>query len=177
MAQWYYGYGGEGGACLPAADATSGQAGGGVPGDGPTNNSAWGYQSCTETLHPFSVPAGAWREYRFDEAGLATLCRSYYGVTPRLGWLAEVWSDPYGAAGNRSSLTNVAWSNGRRDPWHGGGLLRPSDAVVGGAVIVMEQTAHHQDLRAACGADPPELTRARAREEVLIRGWIAAAER
>ena len=45
----------------------------------------------------------------------------------------------------------------------------------GGAVIVMEQTAHHQDLRAPCAADPPELTRARAREEVLIRGWIATA--
>ena len=94
MAQWYYGYGGEGGACLPAADATSGQAGGGVPGDGPANSSAWGYQSCTETLHPFSVPAGAWREYTFNETALATLCRAYYGVTPRLGWLAEVWSDP-----------------------------------------------------------------------------------
>ena len=43
------------------------------------------------------------------------------------------------------------------------------------AVIVIEQTAHHQDLRAPCAADPPELTRARAREEVLIRGWIATA--
>ena len=47
--------------------------------------------------------------------------------------------------------------------------------MVGGAVIVMEQTAHHQDLRAPCAADPPELTRARASEEVLIRGWIATA--
>ena len=72
-------------------------------------------------------------------------------------------------------LSNVIWSNGKRDPWHGGGFLQPSDAVEGGAVIVMEHTAHHQDLRAPCAADPPELVRARAKEEALIRSWIAAA--
>ena len=72
-------------------------------------------------------------------------------------------------------LSNVIWSNGKRDPWHGGGFLQPSDAVEGGAVIVMEHTAHHQDLRAPCAADPPELTKARAREEAIIRSWIGAA--
>ena len=45
VAKWYYGYGGQGAPCLPAASATNGQVGGGVPGDGPSNNSAWGYQS------------------------------------------------------------------------------------------------------------------------------------
>lgn len=36
----------------------------------------------------------------------------------------------------------------------------------------MEKTAHHQDLRAPCAADPPELTAVRVAEEALIRKWI-----
>ena len=178
VAQWYYSYGSSGGGgdvCLPAAEATNDQVGGGVPGDGPSNNSAWGYQSCTETLHPFSVPAGSWRNFSFDEAAQAKLCAQYYGVAPRMGWLAEVFTGQYGTAGPSSMLTNVIWSNGKRDPWHGGGFLEQSDAVSGGKVIVMETTAHHQDLRAPCAADPPELRSTRADEEAIIRSWIAQA--
>ena len=72
-------------------------------------------------------------------------------------------------------LSNVIWSNGKRDPWHGGGLIRGSDAVPGGAVFVMETTAHHQDLRLPTSKDPPELTKVRAEEEAIIRRWIAEA--
>ena len=121
------------------------------------------------------MPAGAWRDFSFDEKAQAALCAQYYGVAPRMGWLAEVFSGQYGTTGASSMLTNVIWSNGRRDPWHGGGFLEQSDAVQGGAVIVMETTAHHQDLRAPCAGDPPEMTAARAKEEEIIRSWIAQA--
>ena len=155
------------------AAAASAQAGGGVPGDGPQNASSWGYQSCTETLHPFSVPPGAWRSFRFDLEEQSALCEAYYGVRPQMGHL-ETWGGGYGLASAppRSSLTNVIWSNGKRDPWHGGGFLRPSDARAGGAVFVMETTAHHQDLRLPHPADPAELVAVRQEEEKLIRAWI-----
>ena len=48
VAKMYYGYGGASGC---AKDAANTQFRGGVPGDGPDVGSAWGYQSCTETLH------------------------------------------------------------------------------------------------------------------------------
>ena len=54
----------------------------------------------------------------------------------------------------------------RLDPW--------LDAVPGGAVFVMETTAHHQDLRLPTPKDPPELTKVRE-EEAIIRRWIAEA--
>ena len=47
-------------------------------------------------------------------------------------------------------------------------------ALAGGAVFVMEATAHHQDLRKPVPGDPAELVDVRAKEEALIRGWIAA---
>ena len=169
VAVWFYGKQPKG--CI--AHATNDQIGGGTPGDGPEPHSPWGYQSCTETLHPFSTAAGAWRSYTFDDDAIGKLCASYYGVRPRLGWLEE-WSGGYAIA-DRNLTTNLIWSNGRLDPWSGGGFLRPSDAVPGGAVFVMEKTAHHQDLRAPCNADPAELVEVRKKEKAIIWGWILQA--
>jgi hypothetical protein len=76
------------------------------------------------------------------------------------------------AIGGSNAGSNIIWSNGRRDPWHGGGFLRESDALPGGAVFVMSATAHHQDLRAPSPNDPAELVAVRKQEEALIRKWI-----
>ena len=70
------------------------------------------------------------------------------------------------------SGSNIIWSNGKRDPWHGGGLIKASDAVPGGAIFLMETTAHHQDLRLPTPKDPPELTLVREQEEAIIRRWV-----
>jgi len=164
-------YGPYAGGC--AANAANGQVGGGVPGDGPAPDDAWGYQSCTETLHNFSTPSGAWRRYSFDLGAISRLCASYYGVTPDMHRL-ERWSGGYAIA-ERNLTSNLIWSNGKLDPWHGGGFLRQEDAVPGGAVFVMEKTAHHEDLRAPCAADPAELTKVREQEEALITSWINEA--
>lgn len=170
---WYYG--GAGGACTPQRLARNPQLDGGIPGDGPAPASSWGYQSCTETLHAFSVPPASWRTYQFSSAKVDALCTKYYGLQPRPTWL-ELWSGGYAIGGGGAAVgTNIIWSNGRRDPWHGGGFLRASDALPGGAVFVMDHTAHHQDLRAPHPNDPPELTHVRAQEEQIIRGWIASA--
>ena len=170
VARWFYGPPPSGG-CV--ADAANQQVGGGTPGDGPEVGTPWGYQSCTETLHPFSTRRDAWRYYAYDAAAVRAQCASYFGVAPRLGWLAT-WAGGYNIAdGKRAS--NIIWSNGRRDPWHGGGFLRASDALPGGAVFVMETTAHHSDLRMPTPADPAELVAVRQREAAIIRRWIDEA--
>ena len=171
----FYGVGADARAadgCIPEALARSNQAGGGTPGDGPAPRESWGYQSCTETLHAFSVPPGSWRSYAFSLPAQTALCERYYNVTPRMHWL-ETWAGGYAISDKLSGHSNIIWSNGKRDPWHGGGFLLPSDALPGGAVFVMEHTAHHQDLRAPHAADPPELVRVREEEEKIIRGWLA----
>ena len=162
----------DGRKCIPESLARNNQVGGGTPGDGPEAASSWGYQSCTETLHAFSVPHGSWRAYNFSLGAISALCRRYYNVTPRTHWL-ETWSGGYAISDAGAGHSNVIWTNGRRDPWHGGGFLRDSDALPGGAVFVMEHTAHHQDLRAPHNADPPELKKVREREEAIIRGWLS----
>eukprot|EP00628_Pelagophyceae_sp_CCMP2097_P035530 CAMPEP_0184270286 /NCGR_PEP_ID=MMETSP0977-20130417/36820_1 /TAXON_ID=483370 /ORGANISM="non described non described, Strain CCMP2097" /LENGTH=374 /DNA_ID=CAMNT_0026576121 /DNA_START=48 /DNA_END=1168 /DNA_ORIENTATION=+ len=67
----------SGGACLaPLAEGP-----GGVPGDGPGDRSAWGYQSCTETLHAFSSHTRI-RTYDFDYEAQAAVCLKLFGVRP-----------------------------------------------------------------------------------------------
>ena len=118
-----------------------------------------------------SSPKGAWRDYTFSLPEQQSLCQQYYNATPRTHWLEE-WSGGYKIADKSSGHSNIIWSNGRRDPWHGGGFLRASDALPGGAVFVMEETAHHQDLRLPKKTDPMELTKVREEEEKIIRAWL-----
>jgi pimeloyl-ACP methyl ester carboxylesterase len=98
--RWYYGdalgwapssTAKAGTGCIPMEQARNPQAGGGIPGDGPQPNNSWGWQSCTENLHAFSVPRGSWRSYTFDLARVSALCAKYYqGVVPQIHWL-ETW--------------------------------------------------------------------------------------
>jgi|EP01047_Picozoa_sp_COSAG01_P052951 hypothetical protein len=58
-----------------------------VPGDGPGDDSNWGWQSCTENLHQFSM-RGPIRKYTFDlhKSALEPCARVFNGaafVTPR----------------------------------------------------------------------------------------------
>ena len=131
MTDFFYGLSGTPKKCFDGA--VSDQVAGGVPGDGPSNASSWGYQRCTELLHPFSVPPNSWRTFSFSLDEQTSLCQRYYGTSPRMEWM-QTWGGGYGLVGEGSSLTNVIWSNGKRDPWHGGGILtasRTGDCGVG----------------------------------------------
>ena len=143
---------------------------GGVPGDGPGPDS-WGYQSCTENLHEFSSDSKV-RTYAFDLAAQTSLCESLFDDTaPDPTRLTEL----YGGYEIPAKVTNVIFSNGLLDPWHGGGFY-PSDADDPSNVFcVMPNGAHHGDLRAPEPDDPADITACRQLEEVTIGTWLAAA--
>ena len=69
--------------------------------------------------------------------------------------------------------SNIIFSNGKLDPWSGGGVLTaPSEAIT---VILIEDGAHHLDLRASHPKDPQSVVVARAQEIEIIRGWIKSS--
>ena len=61
-------------------------------------------------------------------------------------------------------------SNGRLDPWSGGGVTASlSDTLV---AITIADGAHHLDLRGWNPSDPPSVIAARKQEKEIVKGWI-----
>eukprot|EP00927_Polykrikos_kofoidii_P051753 TRINITY_DN45548_c0_g1_i1.p1 TRINITY_DN45548_c0_g1~~TRINITY_DN45548_c0_g1_i1.p1 ORF type:complete len:502 (-),score=57.09 TRINITY_DN45548_c0_g1_i1:141-1646(-) len=148
---------------------------GNVPGDGPSP-SAWGYQSCTEALHAFS--ARTFRNYTFDLDMSTSLCGLIYNdtVEPDLFALAREFGGAYALAEGTAGVSNLIWSQGTLDPWHGWfkNISKPAPQL-GVHHILMEGSAHHTDLRSPSDADPPSVVHARRLEESIIRTWIEEA--
>jgi lysosomal Pro-X carboxypeptidase len=128
----------------------------------------WDYQYCTEMVMPFSQGGPDdmfWPLSTFDLDGTAAGCLATWGVKPR-----AMWSSVALAPSDLSSATNIVFSNGLLDPWHGGGVLRNvSSSVVS---LIIANGAHHLDLMFADPADPPDVRAVRAEELRNIQAWI-----
>lgn len=74
-----------------------------------------------------------------------------------------------------SAASNIVFSNGLQDPWSGGGVLRTPNADI--IIIIIPDSAHHLDLRAANANDPGSVLAARIREKDAIRKWIRKSHR
>eukprot|EP00929_Paragymnodinium_shiwhaense_P066734 TRINITY_DN33512_c0_g1_i1.p1 TRINITY_DN33512_c0_g1~~TRINITY_DN33512_c0_g1_i1.p1 ORF type:complete len:228 (-),score=40.25 TRINITY_DN33512_c0_g1_i1:170-853(-) len=147
---------------------------GNTPGDGP-GPSAWGYQSCAETLHTFS--ARTLRNYTFNYDKSAASCDSLYNhtVKPNLTALSQQFGGAYAMAEGTASATNIIWSHGTLDPWHGWFKnMKEPPAHKEIYHFLMEGSAHHTDLRLPDDADPVAVKSTRILEEGIIREWITA---
>jgi len=147
---------------------------GNTPGDGPGLGS-WGWQSCTETLHRFS--ARTIRNYTFDYDSSAALCAKLYGsaVVPDTAALARQFGG-YALADGSSGVSNIIWSQGTLDPWHGWWqqMVQPPEGS-GIHHFLLQDSAHHLDLRGPHPQDPPAVTSARLAYEKIMHGWIQKA--
>ena len=154
--------------CFPTLEEGPGN----IPGDGPGLTS-WGYQSCTETLHKFS--SRGIRDYTFEYNSSTSICVDLYDVLPDTDVLTSRYGG-YNLGDGNTDITNMIWSNGLLDPWHGGGFKEeygPHDAKERGMhFFILEKGAHHFDLRGFHPDDPVEVAKVRQQEEEIIWGWI-----
>jgi len=131
----------------------------------------WDYQSCNEMVMPIGqngtsdmfLPApwdlNSWTQY----------CQSTWQVTPRPHWVIDYYGGNPTPNGPNLVGSNIVWSNGRLDPWHGGGVLKSVSQM---EAVFIADGAHHLDLRAPNPQDPASVIHARAIEEHHIRKWI-----
>jgi len=154
---------------------TPGEGGpGNVPGDGPGQGS-WGYQSCTETLHAFSSTMGRGiRTFNLtaEEDRLMRICRDLYGKIPNTTTLV----DRFAGFDIASQTSKTIFSSGALDPWGGAAVTARDggeDASQRGVHFFrMKNGAHHLDLKGWHKDDPPDVTKVRKQEEVIIMDWI-----
>jgi len=152
----YYNYTGQN-SCFDVNAYTTGSLG----------DQAWDYQSCTEMIFPISsnniddmFPAA-----KFDLDALTSYCIATWGVTPRPLWI-PTW---YGGA-NISTASNIIFSNGALDPWRSGGVQQTLNPTL--VAIIIDQGAHHLDLRGPDAADPQSVINARLTEIQLLHKWL-----
>lgn len=137
---------------------------------------SWDYQWCTEMVQPFTQgtkedmffcpKAENCSHWNFEAE--AEQCQRQWNVTPRKDW-ARIGL----ASKNLHMATNIVFSNGRLDPWHGGGVLQNiSDSVV---AVIITNGAHHIDLMFTDPEDEkyPDIIAARELELAHIRRWVA----
>jgi len=131
---------------------------------------SWDYQACTEMIFTPSTnnvtdmfPPRTW-----NMDSLTEYCSKRWGVVPRASWVAtEFGGADIGAA------SNIIFSNGLLDPWHGGGFLKSPGPSL--PAILIPHGAHHLDLRSSNPADPQSVILAREQEVKIIQQWVNAA--
>ncbi|XP_066591326.1 lysosomal Pro-X carboxypeptidase-like [Prorops nasuta] len=138
------------------------------PGD--TYNS-WKYQSCTEMVLPMCVHGdnSIFEPDPWDLQARSDECFKEFQVRPKANLICK----QYGCK-DLSAATNIVFSNGLRDPWSGGGVLRNlSDSAV---AILIPEGAHELDFRASHENDPNSVTEARKYHRYSINKWIREYE-
>jgi len=136
-------------------------------GTGPSSK-AWDYLACTEMIFRPQTnnvtdmfPPRSW-----TEQDLETYCMKTWRVTPRPDWIKTIFGGE-----NIKQASNIIFSNGLLDPWHGGGFLSSlSDSLI---AVILVDGAHHLDLRYPSSEDPPSVTQAREKEQQIISSWVA----
>lgn len=97
-------------------------------------------------------------------------CQAQWGVTPRPEWARVM------LGGKRiEDASNIVFSNGLLDPWHGGGVLANLSSTV--LAVVIPNGAHHIDLMFTDPADAayPDIKAARDFERAQMHRWVAEA--
>jgi len=128
---------------------------------------AWNYQMCTEIVYAMDTnnitdmfPPRLWNLNNLTE-----YCNATFQVIPEYEWM-QIWFPL--DIGNASS--RIIFSNGLLDPWHGGGYLTSPGYEM--PAIIIQEGAHHLDLRSSNPADPQSVIIARKDETNYIQTWL-----
>nr|XP_023695229.1 lysosomal Pro-X carboxypeptidase [Paramormyrops kingsleyae] len=155
----YYNYTGEA-ACLDISQTATGNLG----------YLGWYYQACTEMVMPMCTDGvqDMFEPQPWDFQAFSEECYKQFGVRPRIDWAITM----YGGK-QIHSHSNIIFSNGKLDPWSGGGVMESLTSSL--VAIVIPDGAHHLDLRYNTNYDPSSVLHARALEVKYIQQWIKEA--
>jgi len=163
VGQIFYNYTGQAGTCFNLSSSSPP----GLQGDG------WGVQCCKEVVQPigsYGLPSDFFWPSPFNETAFIQGCQQQFnGTTPRANWAAV----QYGGW-NLAGVSNIVFANGELDPWYSGGIIKNVTGTYDVTAFIIEDGAHHLDLRSSNPADPPSVIEARNIEKAAISRWSNA---
>ena len=133
---------------------------------------AWGYQCCTEVYQPMPTDGITDIElpYQPNKADYFKGCKERWdGVTPRPNWEEMTFMSD-----NIQGGSNIFLSSGQLDPWRAAGIQSlPTNADPHSIIVrIIDDGAHHLDLRSTHPLDPPSVTKVRQEELESFEHWI-----
>ncbi|KAK3134217.1 hypothetical protein QOZ80_6AG0546450 [Eleusine coracana subsp. coracana] len=139
--------------------------------DDPHGLSGWQWQACTEMIMPMSISnESMFPPDEFNYSDRSEDCFVTWGVRSRPHWITT----EYGGYKIDKVLmrfgSNIIFSNGMRDPWSRGGVLKNISSSI--IALVTEKGAHHLDFRSETKDDPDWVIEQRRQEVQIIQGWI-----
>ncbi|XP_020163170.1 uncharacterized protein [Aegilops tauschii subsp. strangulata] len=140
-------------------------------GDDPHGLSGWDWQACTEMVMPTTVSnESMFPPFNFSYEERSERCLASYGVRPRMHWITTEYGGHKIDKVLKRFGSNIIFSNGMRDPWSRGGVLKNISSSI--IALVTEKGAHHLDFRSATKDDPDWVVEQRRQEVEIIHGWI-----
>ncbi|TKY48591.1 Lysosomal Pro-X carboxypeptidase [Spatholobus suberectus] len=128
----------------------------------------WKWQTCSEMVIPFGIGNKnntMFQPEPFSLKSFAKECKKHFGVSPRPHWITTY----YGGHNIKLVLqkfgSNIIFSNGLRDPYSSGGVLKNiSDSLV---AIHTVNGSHCLDIQGASKSDPEWLVEQRRKRSRL----------
>ncbi|KAE8812059.1 Lysosomal Pro-X carboxypeptidase [Hordeum vulgare] len=140
-------------------------------GDDPHGFEGWSWQACTEMVMPMTVSnERMFPPYNFSYEKSSDSCLVGYGVRSRMDWITSEYGGHKIDKVLKRFGSNIIFSNGMRDPWSGGRVLKNISYII--IALVTEKGGHHLDLRSTTKDDPDWLVEQRRLEVEIIHGWI-----
>ncbi|CBI17110.3 unnamed protein product, partial [Vitis vinifera] len=140
----------------------------------PTETSeGWAWQTCSEMVMPIGRGDNdtMFPPAPFNLTTFIQECTSIYGVSPRPHWVTTYYGGHNIELILRRFASNIIFSNGLRDPYSSGGVLKNiSDSVL---AILTVNGSHCLDILPATSTDPEWLVMQRKAEVEVIESWIA----
>jgi pimeloyl-ACP methyl ester carboxylesterase len=126
---------------------------------------AWAYLACMDMVIAQGPSGKLFPAAPFNQTWLNQYCVDQFGAPARIDWAYRTFGVPASLAGT----SNIVFSNGLIDPWHGCNIVESvSDTV---RAIVIPEAAHHLDLRPPTANDSAALIAARELEVSLLQQW------
>ena len=157
-------------------------------GNGP-NGESWDYQACQQDISPMATQNSDINMFApnwdWNLTWLANHCQNRFNLNKnsvfnRKHWMKNSMGLDRDYFWNDNVLpfitSNIIFSNGIQDGWHAGGQLTNftnSDTLV---AIIMQNGAHHSDLKAQSQLDTDDVLQARDMEINLLTKWYEKAK-
>ncbi|GMP88727.1 hypothetical protein CsSME_00040606 [Camellia sinensis var. sinensis] len=132
----------------------------------------WHWQECSEMVIPLGRGSNDTMFFAkpFILSSFIEDCKSMYGVPPRPHWVTTYYGGHDINMVLKRFASNIIFSNGLRDPYSSGGVLKDiSDSVV---AVHTVNGSHCLDILWKSQSDPKWLTNQRKEEVKIIKGWI-----